>query len=199
MVSIGTIFTFGIIGAIAAGSYALYRNSDKIRGALARGTQKNLTTPLGNYFDNLWKNVNTNSTNPKPIPQKPNPSSLNKTNVPSSLPTSTAYVPPSYGNTGQTTQLPPAKIKITPTPGAPIPVPLGAKTINELLAKLKSSKAGYYYQNFAPGGRADRQIKLKQGSADKLKKRGYDLTFLTSSQKLSNSAFILFGKSKNYL
>jgi len=57
MVSIGTILTLGIIGAIGVGGYAVYRNLDKIGGALSTGVEKSITDPLGNWLDNLFKDT----------------------------------------------------------------------------------------------------------------------------------------------
>jgi len=60
MVSIGTIFTLGAIGAVIAGGFALFANRDKLGGALSRGVEENLTNPLGDYFDSLWTGLNNN-------------------------------------------------------------------------------------------------------------------------------------------
>lgn len=57
MVSIGTFLSIGIIGAVAIGGYALYRNLDKAGGALSRGVEQSITNPLGNYFENLWTSL----------------------------------------------------------------------------------------------------------------------------------------------
>ena len=187
MVSVGTIFSLAFIGALAAGGYALYRNADKVGGALTRGVEKNVSTPVGNYLDNLWKdttsgisNTATNTIAQKVIePLK---------NIPNPTVAFTNPFPFAYGDTPKSTpKLSPPTLNARPTPGAP------------KLTKPTESLAGWYYQNFARGGRDDRQINLKSGSADKLRSRGYDLTFLTSSQKLSPNAFTLFGKSKGYL
>lgn len=187
MVSIGTIFSLAIAGAVAAGGYALYRNADKVGGALTRGVEKNVSAPFGNYLDNLWKDTTTSVANTakhtvaqkviEPLKNIPNPTTL-----------FTNPLPFAYGNAPKSTpKLSPPTLKAVPTPSAP------------KLTKPTESLAGWYYQNFAPGGREDRQINLKSGTADKLKLRGYDLTFLTTSQKLSPQAFTLFGKSKGYL
>ena len=187
MVSIDTIFSLAVVGAVAAGGYALYRNADKVGGALTRGLEKNVSAPFGNYIDNLWKDTSSGIANTatltvqkkivEPLKNIPNP-----TNV------FTNPFPFAYGESGKspaTKNLPPPQIISKPTPRAP--------------TLMQKSLPGYYYQNFPEGGRQDRQIKLQEGTADKLKLRGYDLTFLTPSQKLSPSAFSLFGKSKGYL
>ena len=198
MVSVGTVFTLGIIGAAAVGGYALFRNADKIGGAFSRGVEKSVTVPFGNYVDNLWKDVSDSVVDTTKVTVTKAVAEPFK-NIPNPFNVFTNPFPPAYGESGKTQpKLPPPQKKLTPTPGAPTLVPPGASTIPQLLEMVKS-KAGYYYQNFAPGGRQDRQIKLKAGTADKLKKRGYDLTFLTPSKKLSPTAFTLFGKSKGYL
>lgn len=55
MVSIGTIITIGIAGAIAAVGYGAYVNREKIGRAVQRGVTGSVTNPIGNYFDNLFK------------------------------------------------------------------------------------------------------------------------------------------------
>jgi len=57
MVSIGTIFTIGIVGAVAAGIYAVSRNTDKIGGALTRGTEEYISKPFANYLDSLFQSL----------------------------------------------------------------------------------------------------------------------------------------------
>ncbi len=64
------------------------------------------------------------------------------------------------------------------------------------------SPEGWYYRNFEPGGRADDQIRLDQGTADRLIDRGFDLTFLSSSESLpsglSDAGFAVWGRSRGY-
>lgn len=187
MVSVGTIISLAIVGAVAAGGYALYRNADKAGGAFTRGVEKNISAPVGRYLDNLWKDTTSDIVDTatdtiaqkviEPLKNIPNPTTL-----------FTNPLPFAYGDSPKPIQtLPPPTLNTRPTPGAP-----------KLIAPT-ASLPGWYYQNFARGGRDDRQINLKSGTADKLRSRGYDLTFLTSSQKLSPNAFTLFGKSKDYL
>lgn len=213
MVSVGTFLSIGIIGAIAVGGYALYRNADKAGGAVSRGVQTSITNPLGNYFDNLWKNTPTNSNNPSagtPGVYDPTSKQLQEETRILNERTQRQYQQ-QYGQTikGYQDILDVYKKLLNQKPsGVAPPIPKtfpgeehrGANPNapkNEPL--FTPSPAGWFYQNFTPGGRKDRQIKLKQGSADALRKRGYDLHFLTPSQKLSQSAFNLFGKSKGYL
>ena len=111
MVSIGTIFILAIAGAVAVGGYALYRNADKVGGALSRGVETSITNPLGSYFDNLWKDTSSGITNTatdtlqkkivEPFKNIPNP-----TNV------FTNPFPPAYGESGKTQpKLPPPQKK----------------------------------------------------------------------------------------
>ena len=186
MVSIGSIISLAVVGAVAAGGYALYRNANKVRGALTRGVEKNVSAPFGDYLDNLWKDTTTSvaDTATDTITKKViDPLK----NIPNPLNVFTNPFPSAYAYTTSKPQLPPPTLIAKPTPNAPT------------LIRPTESVAGWYYQNFAPGGRDDRQINLKSGTADKLKSRGYDLTFLTTSQKLSPNAFTMFGKSKGYL
>jgi len=97
MISIGTVLTLGIVAAVVAGGYAVYRNADKLGGALSRGVETNLSVPLGNYFDNLWSGLNNNlqTTTGGPVQQAqqkaagtdPTPGIVNP------LPTATAQTP----------------------------------------------------------------------------------------------------------
>lgn len=197
MVSVGTIFSLAVIGAVAAGGYAVYRNTDKIGGALTRGLEKNVVSPFGNYIDNLWKDAGTNivSTTTSSV-QKQIVKPLE--NISNPLTVFTNPLPSAYATKPKQT-LPPPTIKSQPTPNAPKLISPKAKTPKELLNMLPS-KAGWYYQNYSPeSGREDRQIKLNKGSADALRKRGWDLTYLTPKNKLSPKAFEMFGKSQNYL
>jgi len=66
MVSIGTFLTVGIIAGASVLGYAVYRNLDKVGGALARGTQEKLTDPFSNYLENLFVSSPSNGGNAKP-------------------------------------------------------------------------------------------------------------------------------------
>ncbi len=61
MVSIGTVLTLGIIGGAGILGYAVYRNADKVGGALARGVEENITAPIGSYFENLFAGLPTST------------------------------------------------------------------------------------------------------------------------------------------
>jgi len=182
LVSVGTIVSLGIVGAIIAGGYAVYRSSGPIGGALSRGVETSLVKPLTDWANNLFKissvfaagpgssvpNINT----PQDVIVQgggvaPNPLFVDDPNKFNPPPTTTPTPPP----------LP------TPTPPTPTPTPI-------------ISAAGYYYWN-RPGP-DDRQLKLFEGTADALRRRGRDLTFLGIS-KLGPAGFQLFGSSKGYL
>jgi len=53
MVSVGTFLTIGIIGAVGVLGYVLYRNADKLGGALSSVVETKLTNPFGDYLENL--------------------------------------------------------------------------------------------------------------------------------------------------
>ena len=191
MVSIGTIFSLAIAGAVAVGGYALYRNYNKVGGAFARGVEKNVSVPFGHYLDNLWKDTATDIVGAakdtvekkiiEPIKNIPNPLAA----IIDPLPV--AYADPQSQKVSKP-KLPPPTLRAVATPGAP------------KLIRPTESLAGWYYRNFPPGGREDTQVWLKSGTADKLRSWGHDLTFLTTSKKkLSKEGFTSFGKSKGYL
>ena len=64
MVSIGTAFGLLLAGGAALVGYGLYQNRDAIGSALARGTEVNITNPIGDWFENLFRsNENDGSGN----------------------------------------------------------------------------------------------------------------------------------------
>lgn len=74
MVSIGTVLTLGIAGAIAIAAYGVYTNLGKVSGALTRGIETTVTPAFGNYFDKLFGGVKTNgstSSSTAPLPLDP--------------------------------------------------------------------------------------------------------------------------------
>jgi len=218
MVSVGTIFSLALVGALGVGIYAVYSNAGTIGNALSRGIQKNVSNPLGNYFGNLWQGIDTNSQNIqnsqlltqqkldyerlKNIQQQQQQyQQLYGQSITSWQDTLSVFQKQyeswrnSSTNGGTVNpvveKLPesfPGEEHRNRNPQAPPNEPL-----------FSPSPSGYYYQDFAPNGRADRQIKLKVGTADKLRKRGFKLYFLTPSTKLSAKSFQLYGKSKGYL
>jgi len=177
MVSIGTIFSLVVVGAIAAGGYALYRNADKVGGALSRGVETNLTNPLGNYFDNLFTN---------PVSAV----------VDTVVDTITQAKPQS-----KTTKSPDPKVTPILIPGQ-VPV---ATTIGRTTTTRPSTvnPAGYYYFDVA-GSKYDTQqlLSIKQATDFKaaavLDPALLNVRYLGKS-KLSPAGFNLFGKTQGYL
>jgi len=189
MVSIGTIITLGVIAAITAGGYAVYRNVDPIRGAVSRGVETNLVNPLRDWADSLWSGiaaVNENISDPDPSTSK-----------------STKFYDPSktvYTPTGKTQQQ-----VLTQQPNL-IPV----KTTTTRTPAYRPStayKAGYYYFD-VKGSKYDTQQFL---SAERIKQiRTSDPTKIFHPEglreikyigktPLQKAGFELFGRSQNYL
>jgi len=73
MVSVGTVISLLAVGAIAAVGYAVYRNLDKIGGAVSRGVETNLTNPFGNYFENLFRDTAVSASGPPSLPDPTKP------------------------------------------------------------------------------------------------------------------------------
>ena len=77
LVSIGTVLTLGIVGAVAIAAYGVYSNLGKVSGAITRGVETTVTPAFGNYFDRLFGGAKTNggtgsSTAPLPLnPSEP--------------------------------------------------------------------------------------------------------------------------------
>jgi len=55
MVSVGTLLSLGIIGAIGIGAYALYRSSGAVGSALSRGVETSLVNPIIDWANSLFK------------------------------------------------------------------------------------------------------------------------------------------------
>jgi len=209
MVSIGTVFTIGIIGAVAAAGYAVYRNADAIGSALSRGVEGYFTNPLGNWVDDLFRNlsigpgVKTNGETSSTVPPPPGPGEEGTGFWEGLVGTDEGPALPADKNLTQVAfeiwynehfgpkEDPPIEI-IDETP--PGPIPQSEIPTSDPIQSL----AGWYYRNFAPGGRADEQIFLKEGTADRLTARGYDLRYL-GQDELGEAGFQLFGKSQGYL
>lgn len=75
MVSIGTVIGIGAAAAAGLGLYAVYQNRSRIGAALARGTEVNITNPLGSWLDSLFNNNENNGENQQNNPPvaDPNP------------------------------------------------------------------------------------------------------------------------------
>jgi len=205
MVSIGTIFSVIVVGAAVAGGYALYRNADKIGGALSRGVEQNLTAPIGNYFDSLWNNLTdalpsvpqgldpTKIFDPLPsaygTPDAPPLTEQQPTPVPGY---NNPYIPPSYQN----------------PPASNLPNPLAPKPLEETKGTSVDDptqyKSGYYYINYL-GTQYDTQWKLDASKASDVARAAdapgdalLGIHYIGKS-KLGQAGFELFGKSQNYL
>jgi len=217
MVSLGTFITLGAIAAIAAGGYAVYRNADKIGGALSRGVEQTLTKPLGDWADNLWSSI----ANPFGIGEgaqasiktegpatftpgiQPSPGLLPQAEI-LACECGTSIVQDKFGTVTQKC-LPCTTTQYNPTPEpTPIPPPPQPK---DPIAKIFQS--GYYYINYA-GSQYDTQYYQTGEQAAKtasLAERGIagiggrvieNIKYLGQS-KLGPAGFELFGRSQNYL
>jgi len=211
MVSIGTIFSVLVVGAAIAGGYALYRNADKLGGALSRGVEQNITNPLGSYFDNLWNSfagapgTATQGVNPTTVfdplppaygaPPAPAPGDLDY-KAPTIPPFNNPYTPPSYTN-------PPASNLPNPQYPTPTPPPT-APTTPKSNYTSEWFTPGYYYVDYE-GSKYDTQWKLTAYQAKNIAKAAsapgdafFGIQYIGKS-KLTEQAFGVFGKSKNYL
>lgn len=216
MVPIKAILAFGIATAIAIGSYAVYRNAGNIKSALSRGIEANITNPFSHYLDSISKNAQSNfvdsSTNTGNTSTTPAPASQQALKLAreSGYAIAQARYITEYGQTIKTYQdalnvfknqydsfsknevaesLPstyPDEEHRSANPSAPKNEPLFAP-----------SPEGWYYRDFN-SGRTDQQVRLKQGTADSLRRRGANLHFLTPSKKLSQRGFERYGRSKGF-
>jgi len=208
MGKLGIILTVGIVGAIAAAGYAVYRNVGNIGGALSRGVETQLTVPFGNYLDTLWRDVTTSSINAvsqgvQTSFQQTQQSFIDAWNaainsITGSIPTTTNPVYP--WDTSPSLYAPPP----TPTPTAPVPTPTAP--LPTPTAPLPTSfKEGYYYFNFA-GSQYDYQAKLTPSLAKEFATEAFsnpydsfeNIKYLGQS-KLGPAGLKLFAQSQNYL
>ena len=206
MVSLGTFLTLGAIAAIAAGGYALYRNADKLGGALSRGVETNITAPLGSYLDTLWQDVTNSSINAvqQAASQTYQQASQgfvdawnSAINAASTLTTNPIYP---WMTSQPTQQPPPTTVQPLPTVE---PLPILKPTFTQ------DFKSGYYYLNY-PGSQYDVQRYQTAEQAAKtfgLFEKGIagiggraiqDFTYLGKSE-LGTAGLELFGRSKGYL
>lgn len=192
MVSLGTIFTIAVAGAIATGVYVVSRNTDKIGSAFSRGTQNILSNPFGNYLDSLFQNGSTSSS----APRTPTPTAQT---IPLSQPG--AGLPnPANAPTHPTPIDVGLSQGIKPEPSQTVADP------NLSADKFQPPKpsAGWYYINYQ-GSKYDTQWNLTAKKAAELMKTAsapddalVGIKFLGSS-KLQPSGFRLFGKANQYL
>lgn len=214
MVSIGTVFTIGIIGAVAAAGYAVYRNADAIGAALSRGVEGYFTNPLGKWADDLFRNLSTGpgvSTNGETtaVPPPPGPGETGagywegfegseqgpKLADDKNL-VQTAFDIWYNEHFGPKKKTEPPIVITDVTPSGPIP------------QSPIPSAAGYYYADYRTDPDVphikDLQWQLTEGMADKLRETIVPGGFLKGihylgQSKLTEPGFKLFGKSQNYL
>lgn len=188
MVSVGTFISLGIIAAVAAGGYAVYRNADKLGGALSRGVETNISNPLGVWFDSLWNGSQIVS----------NGSPINPITIVNPL-------PPAYGQVP--TPQPPATIPPVPVPPVNDPglPPSYTNPPPTNIPKPKIYKPGYYYFNFT-GSKYDYQTKLTAAQAklfsteaSRLSTDAFENIKFLGLSKLGPSGLKLFAQSQNYL
>jgi len=200
MVSLGTIFTLGIIGAVSVGVYALYRNADKIGGAVSRGVEETFVNPLGNWADNLWSSIE----NPFETSTS-NASSLAGQTV-ASVNDSTIFVPAdtTVNPDGTVSSDTPPLLELSPEEKQ-YATDIQKENVDESQRVLDSLKEGYYYFNFT-GSKYDYQAKLTSEEANRYNTFAFsDKTDLLENvaylgqSKLGESGLKLFAQSKNYL
>ncbi len=197
MVSVGTIFSLATIGAIIIGGYTVYRNADKISGALTRGVTQSISNPFGNFIDSLWsgtKNIsNNNNTNSQ---QTTSPQQQSGVDYKS-------WLKGEDNRTPQQVDTWYSDNKITnprsTTPSTYTPTPYKQPT-------PKNHKAGYYYFN-VKGKKYDTQQHLTSSQAKNLftlnpkkvfSEGGLQNIAFIGTRKLQQSGFNLFGKSKGF-
>lgn len=208
MVSIGTVLSIGIIAGVGVLGYALYSNAGAIGSALSRGVTKSVTDPIGSYFENLFTGPGSTSPGPGPGPApqqidyKKQTEEINK-KYQDLYQKQFGQTLKSYEDTLKVYQDTLANLpKDTPAPTVPASFPGEEHRSANPQAPLNEplftpSPAGYYYWN-RPGPN-DKQLLLKAGTADVLRRRGRELHFLTPGTKLTQTSFKVFGQSKQYL
>jgi len=206
MVSLGTIFTLGVVGAVIAGGYAVYRNSDKIGAALSRGVAAELTNPLGEWADNLWASIAGPSDGSGPGPSSIAGETVIHEGAAVDIPSDT-YV----GDSGIVTGSPPTQTLVPEDEQTALDALAAAreeaKRLNEQdFANVGPNfSEGYYYFNFL-GSQYDYQAKLSASEAELFSEEALrdpsdffeNIKYLGRS-KLGETGLNLFAKSQNYL
>jgi len=196
MVSIGSIFTLGIIGAVVVGGYALSRNADKVGSAFTRGVEETVVNPLGNWFDNLWKNIGDVTSSDKSEIAGQTVAFTDTSTV--TIPESTTVQPD-----GTVTSDTPPLLNLSDTEKESVSVIMER---NRNLSELALGQEGYYYFNVV-GSKYDTQQfvtseRAKQYSsygADLFDDRGLQNIKYIGKSALSQAGFNLFGSSQDYL
>jgi len=215
MVSVGTLLSVGVVGAVVAAGVAVYANRGGIGQALTRGIQGTLTDPLGDFVGGLFRSAAGSGNGSAGDTEAQRQAALEELERQNQALRDAAQQ--SYEQQyGQEVKTPDQVLDLFekyfgPAPGQPAPPlpptfpgeehrganPLAPK--NEPL--FAPSPAGYYYVDYA-GRKYDTQYYFGAGAADAARKsytgegafKG--LHFLGQS-KLTEQGFSLFGSSKN--
>lgn len=207
----------GLLAVVAVGAgYAIYRSRGSIKNIATSAVGQHITNPITGFFSNLESSTTASLQQSNRMLQKQQDIisegnlkmkteqlqyEASRAIAQSNLKKAHAGIGKTYQDTLDEFEMENKKLPAD-TIAADIP-DAGHRKANPLAPKneplFAPSPSGWYYRNFAPGGRADTQIKLDQGSADKLRKRGQELHFLTGSQKLSQRSFNTYGKSKGFI
>lgn len=208
MVSVGTFLSLGIIGAVGVGIYAVYRNADKIGGALATGIEESIVNPFGNWVDSLWftpSNGSQTSTTPgqtqtvtqPTVPGQPTlPGSTTPKPTPGISETITDVLTGIFGPIvgGLPTAFGEEDKPMSPGGGTTKPIATGGSKPQEGYYYVNYEGSKYDTQWYLTAGQAAAHIKTAAAPGDSL----LGLKFL-GKQKLNAQAFQVFGKSQNYL
>lgn len=218
MVSIGTIISIAVAGAIGIAGYVLYSNRDQVGSALSRGVKNSISVPFGNYFNTLFTDAPSSPRTAIPniadTDRGPTSEQLEKQRL-LGIAQAQLDFKIQYGQeviTYEDTldvykdQINKGKIE---TDDYGIVGPLdddftgedhrGANPLapdNEPL--FAPSPAGYYYYDFA--NQKDRQVFLPEGLADEFRATnpGYGVHYLAPT-KIGDAGFVAYGNSKGYI
>ena len=214
MVSIGTLIGIRIAGAVGIGGYVLYLNRDKLGTIVSGAVQKSFVDPVSGWFDSLAQSFagnNSLDTNTEQQQLRQQQYDLLKQQNELARQQQQQYYQQQYGSVisgyqdllrvhqqqlqmmqqeGSDSVAPPLPPDF---PGEEHRAANPEQPANEPL--FAPSPGGYYFHD-RPGSERDRQIKLKEGTADTLRRRGYDLYFL-GLNKLSAAGLATFSASKN--
>ena len=221
MVSIGTVFGLLLAGGAALVGYGLYQNRSAIGSALARGTEVNITNPIGDWFENLFRNNenngegdnNDNQESPI-IPPDPNNTFIPCSNNPADYRTwCNGYTPPPDQDfLPPNPNRPPTAPEpdVAPEPPAPAPAPPTAPNLppgydpNKIYnfdnptfdPGFSIPGRQYYYIDFI-GNIPDQQVIENEAGIELYEAPNVRAIYpLGVSRPLSDAAFRVFGESK---
>ena len=222
MVSIGTVFGLLLAGGAALVGYGLYQNRGAIGSALARGTEVNITNPIGDWFESLFRNNenngegdnNDNQEQPPIIPPDPNNTFIPCSNNPADYrtwcngytpPPDQDFLPPApepappINPPGPVAPEPAPEPDVEPDRGSrPSPNPIDRPAPDVFIPPGPTPpELSYYYLDWI-GPRDDQQLLLNQDQLAQFENdpgiRGvYDLG---TQRPLGAAAFRLFGESR---